>query len=136
MPEAWLLFIAERGGRPIASSLIALNDSAHRRYGQTGEKVAYGRYWGALERVDCLHFEACYYQPLQWCIAARLRPLRGRRAGRAQDGARAAAGAHHAAPTGWPTRPSPMRCSASWSARAKASIPARQTLMLSAGAPG
>jgi len=31
--------------------------------------VAYGRYWGALERVDCLHFEACYYQPLQWCIA-------------------------------------------------------------------
>jgi uncharacterized protein len=30
--------------------------------------VAYGRYWGALERVDCLHFEACYYQPLQWCI--------------------------------------------------------------------
>ena len=31
--------------------------------------MAYGRYWGALERVDCLHFEACYYQPLQWCIA-------------------------------------------------------------------
>jgi predicted N-acyltransferase len=31
-------------------------------------KVAYGRYWGAIERVDCLHFEACYYQPLQWCI--------------------------------------------------------------------
>jgi hypothetical protein len=22
-----------------------------------------------MERVDCLHFEACYYQPLQWCIA-------------------------------------------------------------------
>ncbi len=33
-----------------------------------GQRVAYGRYWGALERVDCLHFEACYYQPLQWCI--------------------------------------------------------------------
>ena len=32
------------------------------------ERIAYGRYWGALERVDCLHFEACYYQPLQWCI--------------------------------------------------------------------
>jgi predicted N-acyltransferase len=31
-------------------------------------QVAYGRYWGALQRVDCLHFEACYYQPLQWCI--------------------------------------------------------------------
>ena len=35
--------------------------------------MAYGRYWGALERVDCLHFEACYYQPLQWCIETRLR---------------------------------------------------------------
>ena len=32
-------------------------------------RVAYGRYWGAIERVDCLHFEACYYQPLEWCIA-------------------------------------------------------------------
>jgi predicted N-acyltransferase len=58
MPENWLLFIAERGGRRIASSLIGIED-----------KVAYGRYWGALERVDCLHFEACYYQPLAWCIA-------------------------------------------------------------------
>ena len=60
MPDNWLLFIAERNGRPMASSLLAI-DSAN--------KVAYGRYWGALERVDCLHFEACYYQPLQWCIA-------------------------------------------------------------------
>jgi predicted N-acyltransferase len=33
------------------------------------KNVAYGRYWGALESVDCLHFEACYYQPLEWCIA-------------------------------------------------------------------
>ena len=33
-----------------------------------GLLTAYGRYWGALARVDCLHFEACYYQPLQWCI--------------------------------------------------------------------
>ncbi len=73
MAEHWLLFIAERDGKAIASSLIALdaystgasdvNDS------HDWVKVAYGRYWGALERVDCLHFEACYYQPLQWCIA-------------------------------------------------------------------
>jgi uncharacterized protein len=57
MPANWLLFIAERAGKPIASSLIGVDDG-----------VAYGRYWGALQRVDCLHFEACYYQPLQWCI--------------------------------------------------------------------
>jgi predicted N-acyltransferase len=65
MPEAWLLFMAEREGKPIASSLIALSvDSAT----ADAPRVAYGRYWGALERVDCLHFDACYYQPLAWCI--------------------------------------------------------------------
>jgi predicted N-acyltransferase len=63
MPDNWLLFIAERAGKPIATSLIGLGSEGG------GEKVAYGRYWGAIERVDCLHFEACYYQPLQWCIA-------------------------------------------------------------------
>ncbi len=60
MPENWLLFIAEREGHPMACSLIGLDDHS---------RTAYGRYWGALERVDCLHFEACYYQPLDWCIA-------------------------------------------------------------------
>ena len=85
LPQAWLLFIAERGGRPIASSLIALGGPAGRadRNALPGDAwaadldadpavaaptAAYGRYWGAIERVDCLHFEACYYQPLQWCI--------------------------------------------------------------------
>ena len=70
MPEAWLLFIAERQGQPIASSLIAISAYPSSAGGQNhSELVAYGRYWGALERVDCLPFEACYYQPLQWCIA-------------------------------------------------------------------
>lgn len=78
MPEAWLLFLGEREGRPIATSLIAVGAYASSAPAQKetesgpesgSELVAYGRYWGALERVDCLHFEACYYQPLQWCIA-------------------------------------------------------------------
>lgn len=68
MPEAWLLFIAERGGKPIAASLIALSAGVGRSNASEHPLIAYGRYWGALERVDCLHFEACYYQPLQWCI--------------------------------------------------------------------
>ncbi|MBP6775991.1 MAG: N-acetyltransferase [Piscinibacter sp.] len=59
MPENWLLFVAERGGQRIASSLIAIDP-------QRGH--AFGRYWGATEPIDCLHFEACYYQPLSWCI--------------------------------------------------------------------
>ncbi len=58
MPENWVLFVGERDGKRIACSLVAVADG-----------VAYGRYWGALERVDCLHFEACYYQPLAWCMA-------------------------------------------------------------------
>ncbi len=69
LPEAWLLFVAERDGRPIATSLIAIESIPSGGNGpQDQNLVAYGRYWGALERVDCLHFEACYYQPLQWCI--------------------------------------------------------------------
>lgn len=64
-PEDWLLFVAERDGRAIAASFIGLNRSCQQA---TGQKVAYGRYWGSLERVDCLHFEACYYQPIEWCI--------------------------------------------------------------------
>ncbi|MES2245111.1 MAG: GNAT family N-acetyltransferase [Pseudomonadota bacterium] len=72
MPENWLLFVAERDGAPIATSLIAVSAGETRAGGQfdaiTPTRVAYGRYWGALERVDCLHFEACYYQPLQWCM--------------------------------------------------------------------
>lgn len=63
MPENWLLFVAERDGQSIACSLLGIDRS------NPHGAVAYGRYWGALERVDCLHFEACYYQPLEWCIA-------------------------------------------------------------------
>lgn len=60
MPEHWLMFVAERDGNPLAVSLVAID--AQRRH-------AFGRYWGCIESVPCLHFEACYYQPLQWCIA-------------------------------------------------------------------
>jgi uncharacterized protein len=28
----------------------------------------YGRYWGSSEDVDCLHFDACYYTPIDWAI--------------------------------------------------------------------
>ena len=60
MPQSWLLFTAWRGGERIAASLICIDPR---------RKTAFGRYWGATEQVPCLHFEACYYQPLAWCIA-------------------------------------------------------------------
>lgn len=65
MSENWLLFIGSRNGKPLCASLVALQ-AASTSVDQP--KVAYGRYWGALERVTCLHFEACYYTPLEWCI--------------------------------------------------------------------
>jgi len=72
MPQDWVMFIAEQAGQPIATSLIAINASCTSATDPIDQnnikRVAYGRYWGALKPVDCLHFEACYYQPLSWCI--------------------------------------------------------------------
>ena len=28
----------------------------------------YGRYWGSVVSLDCLHFEMCYYALIEWCI--------------------------------------------------------------------
>lgn len=33
-----------------------------------GEQL-YGRYWGSFQDIDCLHFDACYYTPIEWAIA-------------------------------------------------------------------
>jgi predicted N-acyltransferase len=72
MAANWLLFVAEHEGQAIGISLIGLHLSTE---GQP--EVAYGRYWGALARVDCLHFEACYYQPIEWCIRHGLKRFEG-----------------------------------------------------------
>jgi predicted N-acyltransferase len=60
MPRHWLMFTARRGDERVATSLIALDPE---------RGAAFGRYWGATEHVPHLHFDACYYQPLAWCIA-------------------------------------------------------------------
>ncbi len=60
MVRHWLLFVAWRAGQRIAASLIAIDPK---------RQTAFGRYWGAVEHIGCLHFDACYYQPLEWCIA-------------------------------------------------------------------
>ncbi|GMV47314.1 MAG: hypothetical protein AMXMBFR66_27120 [Pseudomonadota bacterium] len=61
MPRNWLMFVAREGsGGPLAAALVALDPE---------RRSAYGRYWGAVRQVPGLHFEACYYQPLAWCIA-------------------------------------------------------------------
>ena len=66
MPENLLLVVAERGGAPIAAALDVMDGDA-----------LYGRYWGALEHVPLLHFEACYYQAIEFAIARGLARFEG-----------------------------------------------------------
>ncbi|MEM6387883.1 MAG: GNAT family N-acetyltransferase [Pseudomonadota bacterium] len=54
-----LLVLAYREGRPVAGALNFI-----------GRETLYGRYWGAREHHDCLHFELCYYQAIDHAIAA------------------------------------------------------------------
>jgi len=37
----------------------------------------WGRYWGALEYVPGLHFEACYYQAIEFCIERGIAAFEG-----------------------------------------------------------
>ena len=66
MQRQTLLVIATLEGRPIAS---ALNFST--------ESTLYGRSWGALEYHPCLHFETCYYQAIEFCIARKIKVFEG-----------------------------------------------------------
>ena len=66
MPQNILLVIAEREGKPVASSLVIHSAS-----------TLFGRYWGELEHVPCLHFETAYYQPLEFCIEQKIAVFEG-----------------------------------------------------------
>jgi len=68
MARHWVLFVAWRGGQQVAASLLAIDPD---------RRNAFGRYWGAVEHIPHLHFEACYYQPLTWCIAQGYRRFEG-----------------------------------------------------------
>lgn len=36
------------------------------------QNTLYGRYWGCAQEFELLHFEACYYQGIDYCIAQQL----------------------------------------------------------------
>jgi predicted N-acyltransferase len=61
-----LVLVLAEAGRPIACSLLVADHA-----------TLYGRYWGALEHVPLLHFECCYYQPIEYAIARRLQTFEG-----------------------------------------------------------
>ncbi|QWE09381.1 GNAT family N-acetyltransferase [Polynucleobacter ibericus] len=68
MPENLHLIIAERSGNPIAASMLVVDPTSSK---------AYGRYWGAVEHIPCLHFETAYYQAIEYCIANQIQTFEG-----------------------------------------------------------
>ena len=58
MRDSIVLFLARRGGHPVAGALNLL-----------GPDCLYGRYWGCVEDIPFLHFELCYYQAIDFAIA-------------------------------------------------------------------
>ncbi len=64
----WVLFVAWQGGERVAAALVAVDWRA---------STAFGRHWGALRELDCLHFELCYYAPLTWCLEQGVQRFEG-----------------------------------------------------------
>jgi hypothetical protein len=66
MPQNILLILAYVDNEPVAAALNI--------YHQT---TLYGRYWGAVKYVPNLHFELCYYQAQEFCIAENIQYFEG-----------------------------------------------------------
>jgi len=66
MPGNLLLVTGYRDGRPICTALDVFDTA-----------TLWGRYWGAVDYVPGLHFEACYYQALEFCIERRIARFEG-----------------------------------------------------------
>ena len=64
MGDDCLMFLALRDGHPIAGALNFV-----------GADTLFGRYWGASEEVDFLHFELSYYRAIEWAIASGLKTV-------------------------------------------------------------
>jgi predicted N-acyltransferase len=61
MSEYLMLVVAKKQDQPIASALYLFN-----------QHQLCGRYWGALQEEDALHFECCYYQGIEFCIEQQI----------------------------------------------------------------
>lgn len=62
MAEQLVLILAYKGPAPVAGAICL----------RSGD-VLYGRHWGCYEDYHSLHFETCYYQGIDYCIANGLR---------------------------------------------------------------
>ena len=66
MADNVLLVIGSRRGRRLCAALDMFD-----------EHTLWGRYWGTTEYVPGLHFEACYYQAIEFCIENRIDTFEG-----------------------------------------------------------
>ncbi len=57
LPEQVVLVLADYKNNCIAGSLMYKSDT-----------TLYGRFWGCQQSIYNLHFEACYYQGIEFCI--------------------------------------------------------------------
>jgi len=57
LPDNMLVVLAEKDRMPVAAAVF-----------YDTKDTLYGRYWGADERYNALHFETCYYQGIDYCI--------------------------------------------------------------------
>ena len=57
MPRRVLAVLCRRGARLIGGAILLRS-----------RDTLYGRYWGCTEQVPGLHFEACYYQGIDYCL--------------------------------------------------------------------
>ena len=61
MPESVVVILARYERKPIAAAICFRS-----------RNTLFGRYWGSLADFHSLHFEACYYQGIDYCIRHRL----------------------------------------------------------------
>ena len=61
LPGNVFVVLAERRSKPVACALFYRDD-----------RTLYGRYWGSESQYNALHFETCYYQGIDYCIATGL----------------------------------------------------------------
>ena len=57
LPRHVLAVLCRRGAEIVAMALLLRSTT-----------TLYGRYWGCRENVPGLHFEACYYQGIEYCL--------------------------------------------------------------------
>ena len=66
LADSVLLVMGRIGGEPVCAAMDLY-----------GGGTLWGRYWGTLSHISGLHFEACYYQAIEFCIERRIELFEG-----------------------------------------------------------